>query len=616
MTVRDVANDFNGDGRSDVLWRDASGTIVEWLAQPDGRLVQNPDATNFLPTTWNIVGTGDYNGDGNDDLLWRHNSGRVIEWLGQDNGSFVLNSLVGYEVATDWRIVGTGDFNGDHRDDIIWRRDDGTATIWLGQTDGTFVSNDAVATYSVSNAWHVTATGDFNGDGRSDVLWRNDDGTLTEWLGQANGSLLANAAATYSVNSAYHVVSTGDFNGDGRDDILWRNDDGTLTDWLAQPNGTFVNNDAVATYLVSNEWQVEQTGDFNRDGLDDILWRRADGTVTEWLGRTNGSFFTTTAIPTYTVSAPWHIIETGDFNGDGRNDVLWRNDNGTVTDWLGQSDGTFFSNDAALYPVGAAWSAVGTGDFNGDNRDDVLWRNTDGTITEWLGQMDGTFLSNDANATYNVSNSLHVAGIGDFNGDNREDILWRNDNGTVTEWLGQANGSFTPNPNAVYAVSNAWQIAATGDFNGDNRNDVLWRNVDGTVTEWLAQDNGGFVSNDAVATYSIGTSWHVAGSGDFNGDNLDDILWRNDDGTVTEWLALGNGSFVSNDSLATYGVSNAWHISGIGDVNGDGRDDILWRNDDGTVTNWYGQDNGSFFINAASYQMLSGWHVQPVDDLV
>ena len=59
MTVRDVANDFNGDGRSDVLWRDASGTIVEWLAQPDGRLVQNPDATNYNPPNWNIVGTGD-----------------------------------------------------------------------------------------------------------------------------------------------------------------------------------------------------------------------------------------------------------------------------------------------------------------------------------------------------------------------------------------------------------------------------------------------------------------------------------------------------------------------------------------------------------------------------
>ncbi|HEV2043409.1 MAG TPA: M10 family metallopeptidase C-terminal domain-containing protein, partial [Sphingomicrobium sp.] len=74
------------------------------------------------------------------------------------------------------------------------------------------------------------------------------------------------------------------------------------------------------------------------------------------------------------------------------------------------------------------------------------------------------------------------------------------------------------------------------DFNGDGRSDILWRNVDGQLSNWLGQANGGFVQNNANAATVVPIAWAVAGTGDFNGDGRDDILWRNTDGTLSNWL--------------------------------------------------------------------------------
>jgi hypothetical protein len=311
--------------------------------------------------------------------------------------------------------------------------------------------------------------------------------------------------------------------------------------------------------------------DFNGDGRSDVLWRNVgNGTVTEWLGQANGGFFGNGANAYINVPNAWHIVGTGDFNGDGRDDVLWRNDNGTVTEWLGQANGGFVDNGANTYiNVPAAWHIVGTGDFNGDGRDDVLWRNDNGTVTEWLGQTNGGFADNGANAYINVPNAWHIAGTGDFNGDGRDDVLWRNDNGTVTEWLSQANGGFVDNGvNTYINVPNAWHIVGTADFNGDGRDDVLWRNDNGTVTEWLGQANGGFADNGANAYINVLASWHLSGTGDYNGDGRDDVLWRHDNGTVTEWLGQANGGFVDNGGSAYINVDTAWQIQDPGNLLG------------------------------------------------
>jgi hypothetical protein len=303
-----------------------------------------------------------------------------------------------------------------------------------------------------------------------------------------------------------------------------------------------------------------------------------------------------------------------DFNGNGRSDILWRNDNGQLSDWLSNANGGFTANDTnAFTSVPASWHVADTGDFNGDGRSDILWRNDNGQMSDWLGNANGGFAPNDANAFTQVSTDWHITATGDFNGDGRTDILWRNDNGQLSDWLANANGGFTPNDsNAFTTVPTVWQVAGTGDFNGDGRDDILWRNSNGQLSDWLGMASGGFTPNDANAFTTVPTSWHVAGTGDFNGDGRGDILWRNDNGQLSDWLGTASGGFTPNDANAFTTVSTDWHVTAVGDYNGDGRSDILWRNDNGQLSDWLGNANGGFTPNDgnAFTSVPSVWRVQ------
>lgn len=178
--------------------------------------------------------------------------------------------------------------------------------------------------------------------------------TLTNVPG---GQIVASAAAGGGVQLTVAHAIQNDFNGDGKSDLLWRADDGTVRDWLGQANGSFAGNVANLNIAVSNDWHIAGTGDFNGDGRVDILWQNDDGTVRDWLGQSNGGFVGNTANLNTQVPANWHIVGTGDFNGDGRTDVLWRADDGTVHDWLGQSNGAF----AGTRPTSTSpWPTAGT----------------------------------------------------------------------------------------------------------------------------------------------------------------------------------------------------------------------------------------------------------------
>jgi hypothetical protein len=100
----------------------------------------------------------------------------------------------------------------------------------------------------------------------------------------------------------------------------------------------------------------------------------------------------------------------------------------------------------------------------------------------------------------------------------------------------------------------------------------MWQNDSGEAAIW--EVNGTTV----VAAASLGNpgpSWHVKGTGDFNGDSFSDVLWQNDDGSVAIWEMNGT-NVIGTASLGNPGPD--WHIFGTGDYNNDGKSDILWQN--------------------------------------
>ena len=142
--------------------------------------------------------------------------------------------------------------------------------------------------------------------------------------------------------------------------------------------------------------------------------------------------------------------------------------------------------------------------------------------------------------------SWSVAGIGDFNGDGDADVLWRNSNGSLAEWLmdgSTISSSATPTyQGSVVSPDWSWNVAGVGDFNGGGDADILWRNSDGSLAMWLM--DGSTITSSATPAYegsavSPGSSWSVAGIGDFTGAN-DDILWRNSNGSLAMWLMDGS----------------------------------------------------------------------------
>jgi len=459
-----------------------------------------------------------------------------------------------------------------------------------------------------------TDTLDFSGSAANQLLnlnpetFSNVDGK-TGNLSIARGTIIENAIGgaagdTIIGNSADNVL-TG--NG-GSDTLIGGAGNDTFKDTKAGLNGDTITDFSAGDKILITDVSIAsftfsvsgKTLTYTGGSL--TLGSTPTGTIVA-SAAAGGGVQLTIGASTNPVPQPAH----NDFNGDGKSDLLLRNDNGMMAEWTGQANGGFVGNANVNYPLTTDWHIAGTGDFNGDGLVDIVLRNDNGILTDWLGQSNGSFTISPG--SYNVGTSWHVAGTGDFNGDGRSDLLLRNDNGMMAEWTGQANGGFVGNANANYALSTAWHVAGTGDFNGDGTDDLLLRNDNGMMAEWNGQANGGFVGN-ANANYALTTAWHVAGTGDFNGDGRSDLLLRNDNGMMAEWTGQANGGFVGNAN-ANYALTTDWHIVEIGDFNGDAIDDLLLRNDNGMMAEWTGQSNGGFVGNAnVNYPLTTDWHVQ------
>ena len=116
-------------------------------------------------------------------------------------------------------------------------------------------------------------------------------------------------------------------------------------------------------------------------------------------------------------------------------------------------------------------------------------------------------------------------------------------------------------PTAPVWAPTDWHVVGAGDFNGDGRDDILWRSDSGALSNWLGTASGGWIYNDANASATVPTSWHIASIGDFNGDGRDDILWRNDSGHFSNWLGTASGGWQNNDANAASWAPTNWHIS-------------------------------------------------------
>jgi hypothetical protein len=203
------------------------------------------------------------------------------------------------------------------------------------------------------------------------------------------------------------------------------------------------------------------------------------------------------------------------------------------------------------------WSLIDVeGRYGGGTRNQLLWRNTQGTVAIWSLGADGTIAASGFPATAPLEWTI-VDGRGDYDGDGRSDILWRNSAGTVAMWRMTSISAIAGTVFFGTAPTATWTLAdAAGDYDGNGRSDLLWIDQAGSVVIWnLNPANGTFT---AAPVGNVGAGWRVLdGSVDFDGDRKSDIVLQGPAGEVVMWLM--NGSRIkSSRQLAT--LSAEWRM--------------------------------------------------------
>ena len=276
--------------------------------------------------------------------------------------------------------------------------------------------------------------------------------------------------------------------------------------------------------------------DVNGDGKSDLIWRAKNNAQFAYWIMNGTQLGNTAAAP---VSAKYKLVATGDFDGDGKMDVIWT-DGASMWMWVGNGS-SFTSTYMRPYPAG--WTVVGANDLDGDGRTDLIWV-TSGRIAEWL--MNGTNFS--ASYAQNLSSGWRYLAAGDFDGDGKADLLLTNGS-AMQMWTNFNAGTFTQV--ATHAYPTSWTILGAGDVNGDGKDDLLWRdNAHTRFAYWIM--NGPQLANSAAI--SVSPQWQFGTMGDFFGNGLTGFVWYNNS-QIVMWPGSSTGNY---QGVVVHSYPSAW----------------------------------------------------------
>ena len=588
--------DLNLDGKLDLVA--ATGTAVNvYLGNGDGTFQAPLIVPGTYPTS---VALGDVNGDGVLDIVTgnsANNDGESVSvFLGNGDGTF--QTAISYSFGQGIYGVAMGDFNGDGNLDIVAAVPSSNSIgVLMGNGDGTFGNFQS---YSSPYPYAV-AVGDFNGDGKPDVVTTNlgSSNNVSVFMNNGNGTFAP--GANYSVGSEPYGVAVGDFNGDGKPDLVTVNYAGNNVSVLMNNgNGTFA---AATNYsLAANSYPYGvAVGDFNGDGKPDLVIANSDtASVSVLLNNGNGTFAPAVNYGTLSTTA----VAVGDFDGDGKLDVV-AGSYEAVSVLRGNGDGTLVGE---VYNAGVYVQSVAAGDFNNDGKPDLVTANPlNNNVSVLLNNGNGKFA---APVNYSTGSYPWDVAVADFNGDGKPDVVTANlSSNNVSVLLNNGNGTFSAAAN--YSVGSEPYGVAVGDFNGDGKPGVVTANyADINVSVLLNNGNGTFAP---AANYSVGSYPYAVAVGDLNGDGKPDLVTINYGGSVSVLLGNGDGTFQTAVNYSLQGITSYYNSIAIADFNRDGNLDVtvttslgvyvLLGNGDGTLraAALYGAGSFNGWVAAADF---------------
>lgn len=599
-----TGRDANGDGLTRVLLNDGTGRFT--------------DAGASLPPVQGESLLADFDADGTTDLVLTgtdvNGDPTATLHLGDGTGGFTDAgaSLTGvYEGA-----LSAGDFNEDgHLDLLVSGLDDTfapVAALYLGDGTGGFTVANADLTPVSGSA----SAGDLNGDGHLDLVLTGNDPqfdpvTILYW-GDGTGGFTEAGAGLASVEDGASAVT--DFDGDGALDVLVSGLDAGRDEYIVLYRGDGTGGFTESAVAIDVGQGRLAVGDVDGSGLPDIVFA-GRGNATLYLNDGMGGFAETATSRLDLVDLEESAAATGDFNDDGRLDVIVAGfdpqPQRTTRLYLNDGAGAFSLANAGLPAIGDATLAVA--DFDEDGHPDLVLTGSDVSgdplARLLLGDGAGGFTDASAGLTDVFGGSASVA---DFDEDGHLDLLLTGQdagfNEITTLYLGDGAGGFTTAGAGLPGVVDG--SSSVGDFDGDGHLDLVLTGQDAGFNEravlYLGDGAGGFTDAGASLT---GVRRSASSVGDFNEDGHLDLALSGEDASgdhvSTLYLGDGTGGFtVAGAGLTAVSSSG----SEAADFDGDGALDLLLTGEVSreTATLYLGDGTGAFTATQAGLLGVDG----------
>ncbi len=595
--------DLNGDGIGDIVSpfvaAGDSGGIGVFLSRADGTFAPVEVLPVYGPTTGRFgpsVSIEDLNGDGRLDLVAVDRTfieatfPAVVTLLGTGSGRFGTANVTRPAIDTGAHLL--ADFTGDGRVDLLTAG----GTLAPGNGDGTFAPAVQRLDAFIGGGSLNAVAGDFDADGALDVAFRS--GTLlTIFMGRGDGTFAT--GASYAAIRGANALNVTDINGDGNLDIVvglasqgvYGTDDDTRTVvqfLFGHGDGRFFAAQALPGAGLGLEMAPTfALADFSGDGVVDIVTTppgTAGGLVLQ-RGSAEAVFSAPAAIPG--TSGRALLVASGDFDGDGRPDVVTSANGLTVLRGLG--GGTFAAPSSIALPVvQGSLDNLGAGDVDGDGRSDVV------VLLGGQSALTGGAFLYRANADgslrppvqIDASTNLQALAIADVNSDGRADVAvggldtmgFRGPDRLVGVRLyrGNADGSVGSPLTLAVAAGARSDVPALGigDMNRDGRPDLVVATRDAGLNDFLrvlpGANDGSFGAGAPFPLPEGGPGVRALVVADYSDDGNPDVLVAGSYAAVVH--GIGDGGFGGTNSITIGSIAS--HVAAA-DLNGDAKMDAV-----------------------------------------
>lgn len=487
---RTLVHDVTGDGRADLALR--TGSSIE-VASSSARGWESPKQVGNGWTGSRTIAPGDFTGDGIPDLMLR-SGGSLFLYPGTASGGWAARQEVGIASLAEMDlVVGGHDWTGDGATDLLARRSaDGTLWLYAGNGRG-----GVAEPRKIGIGWASMSLIQMIGqlaDGRPALVARDGSGTLYTYVGDGSGGFSTRVVVGPGWSVMNMLVGVGDMDDDGRNDLVARGANGDFLLYPGTGTGTFAN----ASRIGIGWGSFTAILSAGREGSgQDVYAVTAAGVLLRYAYR-GGGFFDQRLPSGVSGSDVTEVITPGDWNGDGRADLITRRTNGDLWLYPGLGSGSFAS---AGTKIGIGWGSFAQV-ISGGN---------------WLGTGVPTLIALDRNA------------------------------GRIWLYPGNGRGGFGSAYMLASGVGNVDSIINAGRWSGGTVPDLLTR-VAGTGALQLRVGNGGALLGDPT---QIGSGWQgmqIVGAGDVDGDGRPDLAASRGT-TLLLYPGNGTGGFLRTQTI-------------------------------------------------------------------